>query len=711
MTGSEQARRKMTALLELHQMRQALIDSYRGLIDETDLDRNSEPERDRAFLSRAVAATAIRRVTGWNPAACAAAVIDGSRDNGIDAVAVADASRVWLVQAKWKDSGTAGFHTDAARAFIDGLHLLEDRKFGEFNDKLRPFTARLDAALMDTNLKITLVIAVVGNDPLHADTRAILDRAVDDHHGLGPMLDYRLVGAAELLQQLRDDRRPQPVDLTARMPHWIKRDTPFLAYQGPVAAVDVAQWYEDHGPRLFTEHIRQSLGLTRINSGIQTTLIEEPDNFWYFNNGITILCDGVEPTWRGRRRPDEPVELALQHASIVNGAQTVTEIHKAMQVAPDTVENADVSVRVISLGSERGQYAARITETTNTQNDVSQRDFIALDDTQTLIREDFEFSLQKTYVFKRGEADPAPDAGCSVVHAAIALACAHRTPELSVRAKKDTDLLWERGQSGAYPRLFGEAPSAFRIWRTVLVHRAVGEALDVLRQRMRGRSSDVAQRGDLLVSHLVFRLLDASDLDEPDFDVDSLLNSVPTSTGSVLSWLIHFVDAAYGPTSFLTSTFTNETRCRELARLVLEAICEGRELPDLPADCQARQQPGRQRRQATIPTIINAGLLPNGAPLQYVTGNIAEAKALQDWLNADPRRSQATWQNDRARPLLWAYDGETYNASNLVLRIWELAGWDDAPSSVQAPARWTPDGKLNLYEIAVQWQDAQTDDD
>lgn len=693
-------------------MRQALMDTFRGLIDESDLARNSEIERDRAFLSRAVAATAIRRVTGWEHADCAAAVIDGSRDNGIDAVAVTDAARVWLVQAKWKDTGTAGFHTDAARAFIDGLHLLEDRKFDEFNDKLRPSTARLDAALMDTNLKITLVIAVVGNDPLHPDTCAILDRAVEDHHGLGPMLDYRLVGAADLLQQLRDDRLPDPVDITVRMPQWIKRDTPFLAYQGSVAAPDVAQWYEDHGPRLFEENIRQSLGLTRINSGIHTTLVEEPDNFWYFNNGVTILCDDIEANWPGRRRMGEPVELALKHASIVNGAQTVTEIHKAMQVAPDVVADADVSVRVISLGGERSRYAAKITETTNTQNDVSQRDFIALDDAQALIREDFEFSLQKTYVFKRGEADPAPDAGCSVVHAAIALACAHRTPELSVRAKKDTDLLWERGKSGAYPKLFGEAPTAFRIWRTVLVHRAVGDALDGLRKRMHGRAADVAQRGDLLISHMVFRLVDTSDFDEPDFDLAAFLATIAAPTDSVLSWLIHFIDTQYGPTSFLTSTFTNETRCRELARLVLEAVREGRAIPDLAADYQApRRRPGRQRRPATVPTIINAGLLPDGAPLAYVAGTPAEADALKGWLAEDPRRGQATWQNDRARPLLWAYDGESYSANKLVMRMFELAEWGNAPSAVQAPARWTPDGKLNLYEIAVYWQDTQTDED
>lgn len=693
-------------------MRVALAQAYRGLIDESDLQRNSEPERERAFLSRAVAATAIRRVTGWEPKACAEAVIDGSDDNGIDAVAVKDGAQVWLVQAKWSDKGTAGFHTDAARAFVDGLRLLEQRQFDAFNDKLQPFTPLLDSAMGDPNLKINLIIAVVGNDPLSSHTTAILERAVEDHHGHGPMLSYQRMGTGELLRQLREDRTPDPVNVTVKMPKWIHRDIPFPAYQGSVAARDIAGWYDDHGARLFSQNIRQSLGLTRINSGIEKTLTEEPENFWYFNNGITILCDRIEPYYPDRRHPAYPVELRLTHVSVVNGAQTVTSIHKAMQVTPDNVEDADVMVRVISLSDERVDYASKITETTNTQNDVSRRDFIALDETQALIREDFDLTLGKTYVYKRGEADPAPDSGCSVVHAAIALACARRTPELAVRAKRDTDLLWERGDGGAYPRLFGEVPSAFRIWRCVQIQREVGKALDALRRkRLRGRAQDAAQRGDLLITHLVFQLLDLADIDEPGYPLDSVLKSVPDVTESVLSWLIYRVDATYGTTSFLGSTFTNETRCRELARIVPQDVRGGAPVPMLPDNYQPpAQQKRRRRRPNVVPTLVNAGIIKDGTPLTYVPYNDPEKRATKDWLAADERRSQVRWQNDRTKPLLWSYDGVAYSASGLVTRIWELAGWEEAPVAVQGPARWVLDGKHSLWQLAKQWLDAQEEE-
>ncbi|WP_234435742.1 AIPR family protein [Streptomyces sp. NRRL F-2747] len=700
-----------TTPLELHQMRAALTQAYRGVIDESDLQRNSEAERERAFLSRAVAATAIRRVTGWEHKTCAEAVIDGSDDNGIDAVAVMDGTQVWLVQAKWSDKGTAGFHTDAARGFVDGLRLLEQRQFDAFNDKLQRFAPLLASAMGDPNLKINLVIAVVGNDPLSSHTVNILDRAVEDHHGHGPMLSYQLMATGTLLGQLREDRTPDPVNVKVKMPKWIHRDIPFPAYQGSVAAKEIARWYEDHGPRLFSQNIRQSLGLTRINSGIEMTLTDEPENFWYFNNGITILCDRIEPYYPDRRHPAYPVELRLTHVSVVNGAQTVTSIHKAMQVTPDTVEDADVMVRVISLGDERADYASKITETTNTQNDVSRRDFIALDETQALIREDFDLTLDKTYVYKRGEADPVPDSGCSVVHAAIALACARRTPELAVRAKRDTDLLWERGDGGAYPRLFGEVPSAFRVWRCVQIQREVGKALDTLRKRLQGRAQDTAQRGDLLITHLVFQLLDLADIDEPGYRLDSVLESVPKLTESVLSWLIYRVDVTYGTTSFLGSTFTNETRCRELSRVVPQDVRGGAAVPQLPDSYQPpAQQKRRRRRPNVVPTLVSAGIIRDGTPLVYVPHNAPETRATKEWLKADERRAQVRWQNDRTKPLIWSYDGAAYSASGLVTRIWELAGWEEAPIAVQGPARWVLDGRRNLWQVAKEWLDAQEEE-
>jgi len=50
------------------------------------------------------------------------------------------------------------------------------------------------------------------------------------------------------------------------------------------------------GDRLFARNIRGFLGDTAINDGMQTTLQRELSTFWYFNNGITIVCNTARKT-------------------------------------------------------------------------------------------------------------------------------------------------------------------------------------------------------------------------------------------------------------------------------------------------------------------------------------------------------------------------------------------------------------------------------
>lgn len=711
MDQDEKERREATAPIRIHQIRTALLRDYTDLIHDDDLTSYSHKEYEKRFLSRALTAAAVRVVTGCDHKAAGQAVIDGELDQGIDGVAVTDGTQeVVLVQAKWSDDGKAKFHTDAAHKFIAGLRLIEQRSFDRFNERLDPIAAQVNSAMHDARLKVTLVIALMGPGTLTNEVVTVLEDARKEFNGFGPVLEYRVVNAVDILRQIREDLSPEPVRVTARMSNWIKRDTPFLAYQGTVSAANVAEWYEQTGDRLYSQNLRQSLGVTRVNSGMLSTLAEEPDNFWYYNNGVTVLCHSLDEHWPGRRRPDEPIHLRLSGVSVVNGAQTVTTVHRAMQSSPDTVEEADISVRVIVVSESLPGFASRITETTNTQNHVVRRDFIALDEVQAMIREDFALSLQKSYVYKRGEPDPAPEEGCSVVHAATALACAHRATELTVRAKRDTDLLWEKGSGGAYRRLFGERPNALEIWRCILVHRAVGAALNDERKRLQKRAADVAQRGDLLVTHLIFQLLDLDRIDDPDHSWGPVLAEVPALTTRVLTWLIHHIDSEYGQTSFLTPTFTDVDRCKRLTQLVLRDANREGVIPELPARYRPSPATTRKpRRPNAVPTLVDARAIADGTSVRFLAGNKSETDALRAWLAKDPRRAEATWENDRTKCLIWAVDNRAYSPTRLVLNMYELAEWDEAPVAVQGPARWTVDGIHTLTHMARAILDEQAE--
>jgi hypothetical protein len=102
---------------------------------------------------------------------------------------------------------------------------------------------------------------------------------------------------------------------------------------------------------LFEENIREYLGKNAINKGIMSTLRDKDDrgNFFYYNNGITIICNKVG-TPAGN-------QLELFQPQIVNGCQTVNSIFEVLNNYPDNkvedeFKNTFVMVKVLLFDDE-----------------------------------------------------------------------------------------------------------------------------------------------------------------------------------------------------------------------------------------------------------------------------------------------------------------------------------------------------------------------
>ncbi len=701
MTGAAKATnpdKKMP--MRVRHVREALKREFDGRIDLSDVAHKKEDEREQTFLSRALAALMVRHLTGCTTEAAAASVVDGRHDNGIDAVAIADgAPHLWLVQTKWSNTGRARVETSDVRSMADGLTLLDEGCFDRFNERFQQVAERVKAVWRDPRVKTTLVIAAMRGEPLSIEVQQILEDSERRFNSLGPVLDHRVYDAAAIWQIVRDDIEPPSIDLSARMEHWTRITEPYEAYYGPVSVDEVAEWYKEHGDRLFKQNIRMPLGLTQVNASMVRTLLDDPASFYYFNNGITVLCDRIEPHYWSRSGRG-PVELRLYGASVVNGAQTVVATYEATRQDADRAAEAMVGMRVISLAGCPENFAVQITEATNTQNRVEPRDFVALDPVQADISVDLALTLGKTYVVRRGELDPPPEAGCSVVEAATALACAHRNPELAARAK-NPDLLWERGSQGTYDLLFGEAPTAHQLWRSVLLVRSVRAALYEWRRRRQGRAATIAEEGDLLIAHIIFRHMGLEGIDDPETSwEDDVLPQVSDLAIDVLSRVVYHVDAAFGPNSFIGSTFANPERCRELAGRILADLRRGVPASALPEAYQPDTLKKRSRRPNTVAVLVDSRRIADNTRLVFQPGTGPEREALASWLAEDARRGEATWVNERTKPLLWAADGERYSPTGLVQHMWDLAGWESAPVAVQGPRRWFVPGEGSLVELA-----------
>lgn len=703
---------KKTVPLAAWQVRKALEREFAGLIDMTD-PAGQRDTNGQMFRTRAAAALVVRSLTGCDSIAASRTIVDGFNDEGIDAVATDSATRLWLVQSKWSDHGDKSITVGEVNSLLDGFRLIGKRDFSNFNPRLQALEPQIVNVLENPQRKITLVVSVMGSQPISREVVRRLDDVVAEFNRFNrerPVLDYRVYLLKDIRQILRDDLKEAPIKLTVGMSTWHKLSGHLEAYQGEVAVGSVAKWYDDHGDRLFERNLRKPLGQTEVNLGMVNTLLREPENFCALNNGITMLCDSVVPDLWNPSDAESPVNLRVTGASVVNGAQTVSAIREAVRQDVKATRVGYVSVKVISLRDAPSELGVQITQATNKQNKVELRDFVALDPVQADIEEDFRLSLPQRYVVMRGDEIPDPDDGCTVEEAAEALACAHSDPELVIRAIADLDLLWERGPQGAYAILFQRRPrTALEIWRYVLLLRSVKAALADSRNTRRGRAEAVAEQGELLIAHLVLRHLDLKDLDKPDVDLTKTLEGLPQLAVLVSAWLIKHIDDEYGASSSITNTLANPKRLALLAVKVASSLAHGDSMSAFsPAYAPVRAP----RRPNAVPTLVDASAIKDGTILLYRGQNRPERAALESWLADDPRRAQASWINDRVRPLLWAADGRQYTPTGLVQRIWDLAGWERGrPKAVQGPTRWFVPGGASLADLADEILNKQEDTD
>ena len=154
------------------------------------------------------------------------------------------------------------------------------------------------------------------------------------------------------------------------------------AYVTAVPARVLHRLYNKHKTRLFSANVRDYLGSRRsdanINNGIKRTAQSSPDDFWVFNNGITVLTHQFEEKLvKGRK------QLLVRGLSIVNGAQTTGAIG-SLPRAP--APNALVPARFVQTSKPELIYD--IIQYNNSQNKVTASDFRSTDRIQKRLRDE-----------------------------------------------------------------------------------------------------------------------------------------------------------------------------------------------------------------------------------------------------------------------------------------------------------------------------------
>jgi AIPR protein len=180
-----------------------------------------------------------------------------------------------------------------------------------------------------------------------------------------------------------EEKYPDEVTITLGDGHFMLPDGKFDNITFAVSGATLKQLAQVHKDSLFNWNIRRFLGKKgEVNTGLSETLDKEPNNFYYYNNGISALCDSFK--FEARLK-----QLQITRLQIVNGAQTLGALRLA-----DSEKAGDALVLVKLTAVKHAQretgIAAALIKTNNTQNTLRVPDFRSNDKIQLWLDDKFK---------------------------------------------------------------------------------------------------------------------------------------------------------------------------------------------------------------------------------------------------------------------------------------------------------------------------------
>lgn len=551
---------------------------FDGLVDLTDVKAADPEERLNFQLTRSLAAYAVHYLSGATPSVSAASVTDAGDDNGIDAIHFDQpGKRLYLVQSKWIKDGIGEPSNGDVKKFLAGVRDIFNMRFDRFNSKVQKKTSILTEALGDPATRYELVLVYTGASSLAQHSRRDLDDIIGEMNDTSEIISCTELNQSALYRSLVNAVAGQPIDLRVCINDWGKMDEPHRAIYGRVSAEDVAIWWTQYRTRLFASNIRSMLGETDVNTEMRQTLEHRPTEFWYFNNGITIVAKDAQRSAEG----GSTHQYGFFHCtdiSVVNGAQTVGTIGKFAETNPSQLKNAHVQVRIVVRGDDQS-FGEEVTRTNNRQNRVEGRDFVALDAEQKRIKSELavdgiDYQLVRSDSALRGEK------GCDLVEATTALACCSGNTRLAVQLKREIGKLWDDIAKAPYREIFNGSISGLFLWRCVQAQRRVDGFIEHFHQRSKATKDKELPyfiHGNRLVALLVLEQLKVKKWHEPAFDYDSDIESQKLSevVRITLIALIQVIADHYA-TSVIPTLFKNLNKCEDIVAKVRTGLRSNR---------------------------------------------------------------------------------------------------------------------------------------
>lgn len=385
-------------------------------------------------------------------------ITEGGNDAGVDGLHIGEVDDgeflVTIFQGKYKIkslTGDANFPENGVQKAVDTVQVLFDPyRTVTLNERIAPKIEEIRSLIRDAYIPNVRIVLCNNGARWNAQADNWIDQAKKDYGDKVEFIHFNHDSIVSFLQ--RSKKVDTALTLSGKA---IVEDMNYMrVLVGRISVYEIQQLFNEHGDKLLERNIRRYLGLhtNRVNTAIHETLSDpqKADKFYFFNNGITIVCDKFE--YNAFQQTDHKVQL--KSLQVINGGQTCKTIQETLNEGLPglTGESAYVMVRIYQLAESNKDFVQDMTYATNSQNPVDLRDLRSNDDLQKQLEIGIS-DLGYTYKRQREEGITGSSVVTSSVVAEAVLAIWRQQPhQAKFRRKEHFGKL--------YDAIFGELNAA-----------------------------------------------------------------------------------------------------------------------------------------------------------------------------------------------------------------------------------------------------------
>lgn len=326
------------------------------------------------------------------------ACVDAKHDKGVDAIYVDDLSEtVYIIQTKTLQKAGAEFGDKDLKEFAGTLKQFDSRqKIDELSVETK--NQRLKQTIIRTSLatKVQSGYTVTGVFVSNAKPNKDAINVIKKLEGIE-------VYDAAVIASLHVDL---DVDGGIKAKYYFDvSDSDVIKYDagGAVArlflapALNLLKMEGISDGSLFEQNVRLSLGNTKVNKGLRSSIREKAEhkNFPLYHNGINVLCRSITSETKNR--------INIEDYVVVNGAQSLTSLSAERARITDDLK---ILVRLVETKGDT-DLSHLITMNSNNQNAIKARDLKSNNNIQRRLQQEFAVASggKMAYEIKQGESN------------------------------------------------------------------------------------------------------------------------------------------------------------------------------------------------------------------------------------------------------------------------------------------------------------------